>query len=66
MKEDHIFLSGRVHIKEINQWGMVVHIDLAKMLQHGGEHITIQPIWAAAWTISHPFLVLSTQWMSSP
>ena len=47
MKEDQIFLSnGRVHIKEINQWGtlnsgrMVVYIASAKIPEGQG---TISP-----------------------
>ena len=43
---------------------MVMHIDLAKMQEHqrGAFHY---PDFMGP-TISHMFLVLSTQWMSSP
>ena len=49
----------------LNSGRMVVHIDSAKLSQHeGASH---HPAFMGNCpTISHTFLVLSTQWMSSP
>ena len=70
-REPYIFVEWSCAYKvnksvgTLNSGRMVVHIDSAEMPQHGGA--SHHPAFMGNCpTITHRFLVLSTQWMSFP